>query len=267
MAEPREERPTRKTQFNTRLSEDEVRAEKAVERRNVRSGLLGDLRKRASQLRESLENPEVCFTDIGAEVCQYNRAFRKFVDAHEACMQLESDEEKKLFMSDCYENQRDLKLQLDILFKRRENEYKRELAPSVSNFSKSSKRSLRNSLSSRSSVKERKRLEEAKLNIESLKKRQEIDREIEQMEKGKAELRRKIELLEAETRVKQAVIDLTLEQTDDEVEPIVVDDLELDNDPQGYSPNQHDNQLMAQLKPELSQIPCNKENIDTFRND
>ena len=84
MAESREERPTRKTQFNTRLSEDEVRAEKAVERRNVRSGLLGDLRKRASQLRESLENPEVCFTDIEAEVCQYNRAFRKFVDAHEA---------------------------------------------------------------------------------------------------------------------------------------------------------------------------------------
>ena len=172
MAKPWEGRPKRKTQFNTRLSEDEVRAEKAVELRNVRSGLLGDLRKRASQLRESFENPEVCFTDIGAEVCLYNRAFRKFVDAHEACMQLESDEEKKLFMSDSYENQRDLKLQLDILFKRRENEYKRELAPSVSNFSKSSKRSVRNSLSSRSSVKERKRLEEAKLNIESLKKRQ-----------------------------------------------------------------------------------------------
>ena len=85
------------------------------------------------------------------------------------------------------------------------------------------------------------------------------------MEKGKAELRRKIELLEAETRVKQAVIDLTLEQTDDEVESIVVDDLE--NDPQEYSPNQHDNQLIAQLKPEPSQIPCSKDNIETLNSE
>lgn len=103
----------------------------------------------------------------------------------------------KLFMSDSYENQKDLKLQLDLMFKQL-------VTPSVCSSKKSSRYSER---SSQSSVRERRKLEKAKLNIEALKRRQEIHREIEQMEKGKSELRRKIELLEAETRIKQAQID------------------------------------------------------------
>lgn len=249
--EGQEGRQKRITRFNTRLSEDEVRAEKAVERRNTRSGLLGDLRKRASQLRKSLENPETCFTDIEAEVCQYNKAFCRFVDAHEACMQIECDEERKLSMSDSYENQRDLKLQLDLMLKRL-------VAPSLSGSKKSSRSSRPSVRSSRSSVRERKKLEEAKLNVEALRRRQEIDREIEQMEKGKAELERKIELLEAETRVKQAVIDLTMEQSG--VESTIADDLSIPSDPEECSNSQHDNQDIEQTQCNINEInseePC-----------
>jgi len=62
--------------------------------------------------------------------------------------------------------------------------------------------------SSRSSVRERRKLEEAKLQVVALKERQEIDRQMEKIEKEKAELSRKIELLDAETKLKQAAINL-----------------------------------------------------------
>lgn len=201
----KEPRLTREIRFNTRLSEEEVRAEKAVESKHRRSGHLGELRKRASRLQNSLKNPEVIVGDL--EVEEYNAAFRRFVDIHEVCMNLEDDEEKKVLMTDSYENQKHIKFQLDILLNRRN-----EKTPSESGFSRHSSRSGRSSRSSRSSVRERKRLEEAKLNIETLKRRQDIERQMEEMEKGKAELSRKIDLLEAETKVKQAAIDLVIEQ-------------------------------------------------------
>ena len=210
-------RPSREKQFNRRLCEDEARVEKALAFRRSRSGYLGNLRKHANRLKELMEDLQVSDSVIEDEVKGCNEAFCKFVDAHETCMQYEDDEERRLLMSDSYETQRDLKLQLDILLDQRRARYsaQRSRPPSESGYSKASirsGRSSRSSGSSRSSVREKKRLEEARLNIEMLKRRQQIDRRMEEVEKGKAELSREIELLEAETQVKQATIDLMMEQ-------------------------------------------------------
>ena len=150
-------------------------------------------------------------TELEGGVHKYNEAFRKFVDAHEVCMQYEDDEEKKVLLIDSYNNQRDMKLQLEILLNEwRTNKQRKEKSPSESGFSRAS---------SRSSVKEKKRLsEEAKLKMRALRERQDLDRQMEEIEKGKAELSRKIKLLDAETKVKQAAIELMIEQCVDKEE-------------------------------------------------
>lgn len=49
--------------------------------------------------------------------------------------------------------------------------------------------------------------------MHALRERQELQRELEEAEEGKAELSRKLELLDARTKVKQAEIDLLTEQS------------------------------------------------------
>ena len=85
--------------------------------------------------------------------------------------------------------------------------------PSEYSFSQASARSVKSFALCAISVKERKRLmEEAKLEIRVLKEKQELQRELERVEKGKAELNRILELLDAKTKLQQTEIDLMLEQ-------------------------------------------------------
>ena len=66
-------------------------------------------------------------------------------------------------------------------------------------------------MSSKSSVKEKRRAAaEAKLEMQALKEKQELERKLEQVERGKEELSRKLELLTAKTNMEQAEIDLLL---------------------------------------------------------
>lgn len=96
----------------------------------------------------------------------------------------------------------------------REKRRREERPPSESRFSHTSAWSVKRYASSTNSVKERKRLMEgAKLEMQVLKEKQELQRELERVKKGKAELNRKLELLDAKTKVQQTEMDLMLEQT------------------------------------------------------
>ena len=53
---------------------------------------------------------------------------------------------------------------------------------------------------------------EAKLEVQTLKEKQELERKLEEVERSKAELNRKLELLSAKTKMEQAEIDLLLER-------------------------------------------------------
>ena len=92
---------------------------------------------------------------------------------------------------------------------------KREKRPqSDSRFSHTSAWSAKSYASSTNIGKERKRLMEgAKLEMQALKEKQELQRELEKVEKGKAELNRKLELLDAKTVLQQTKIVLMLGHT------------------------------------------------------
>lgn len=148
-------------------------------------------------------------------VTRYGEVFHNFVSNHDNYLLYEQDEERRVLMIDSYDNQRDMKLQLDILV----NDWRAKRTgagspPSESGLSVRSAKSEKSYASSRNSVKEKKRvIKEAKLEMETLEKRQELQRKLEQVEKGKAELTRKMELLNAKTRMRRAEVDLLIEQS------------------------------------------------------
>ena len=85
--------------------------------------------------------------------------------------------------------------------------------PSESGLSHGSDKSERSCLSNRASVKEKRKVAaEAKLEVQTLKEKQELERKLEEVERSKAESNRKLELLSAKTKMEQAEIDLLLER-------------------------------------------------------
>ena len=222
--EPQEQtdprRSNRAKTHNKTLSEEEVRIEMAIQAKNQRTGYLGELRKQLNYVRELTGNSNVQSTEIDRSLMRYEEAFRKFVISHENYMRYEDHDEKRKLMTGSYDNQRDIKLQLDIMVNGWRVNYKgKERLPSESGFSMKSIKSDKSYASNRSSVKERKRaMEEARLKMETLRERQELERELEEVEKSKTELNRRIELLNAESEVKQAEIDFTIEQSVEEGE-------------------------------------------------
>ena len=200
-------RPTRTKESNKMLNEG-VNAEKAVHAKHQRAGHVGELRKRRNRVQELLTTPGAQVKEVEDSVARYEQAFHNFVSSHDNFLLYEEDEERKALMIDSYDNQRDMKLQLDVMVNDWRAKMKgMERPPSECGLSMKS-------ASSRNSVKEKKRMiEEAKLEMQTLKERQELQRKLEEVEKGKAELSRKIELLDAKTKVKQAEMDLLVEQS------------------------------------------------------
>ena len=124
----------------------------------------------------------------------------------------------RALMIDSYDNQRDMKLQLDILMNDWKTKRKElERPPSESGLSLKSAKSVKSYASSGNSLEERKRLmEEAKLEMQALKEKQELQGKLEEIEKDKAELSRKLELLDVKTKVQRTEMDLMLEQSVEE---------------------------------------------------
>ena len=156
--------------------------------------------------------------DIMKDKCE--KTFHIFVSSHEKYMQYEDDVHRREIIAENYDNQRDAKLQLDYmvdLWQRNRERYRGP--PSESRHSSKSMRSRGSGGSSRSSVRERRRsLEEAKLRMQTLKDKQEIERQLELAEQSKTELSRKLKFLEAEAKLKQAEIDYVLDQIPEDEE-------------------------------------------------
>ncbi|XP_068720527.1 arginine and glutamate-rich protein 1-like [Montipora capricornis] len=211
-------RPTRTKVPSKTLNEEEVNAERAVHAKHQRAGHLRELRKRRNVAQDLITGPGVQLTEVEDAVERYEEAFHNFVSSHENCLRYEVDEEMRALMIDSYDNQRDLKLQSDVLVNDwRAKRKELERPPSESGLSLKSARSVKSYASSRNSVKKRKRLmEEAKLEMQALKEKQELQRELEEIEKGKAELSRKLELLDAKTKVQRTEMELMLEQSVEE---------------------------------------------------
>nr|XP_058973685.1 uncharacterized protein LOC131800008 [Pocillopora verrucosa] len=173
-------RPVRLREPNKRIDELEVRVEKAVHAKRQRNWYLGELRKRRNCVQELILSPSTQISGVEAEICSY-------------------------------QNEREMKLQLEILI----NQWRKKgvgTPPSESGLSHGSDKSERSCVSNRSSVKEKRRVAvEAELEVQTLKEKQELECKLEEVERSKAELNRKLELLSAKTKMEQAEVDLLLE--------------------------------------------------------
>ena len=169
-------------------------------------------------MQDLITGPGVQLPKVEDAVERYEEAFHNFVSSHENYLRYEVDGEMRALMTDSYDNQRDMKLQLDILVNYwRAKRKGLQRPPSESGLSLKSAKSVKSYASTGNSLKERKRLmEEAKLEMQALKEKQELQRDLEEIEKGKAELSRKLKLLDAKTKVQRTEMELMLEQSVEE---------------------------------------------------
>jgi len=97
-----------------KMLNEEMNAEKAVHAKRQRAGHMGELRKRRNYLQELITSPDAQVNEVEDGVTRYEEAFHNFVSSHDNYLLYEEDEERRVLMIDSYDNQRDMKLQLDI---------------------------------------------------------------------------------------------------------------------------------------------------------
>ena len=209
------------------VDQDEVRIERAIDMKARRAGHLGDVRKRLNFV-QILLSEGASVEEVIQNVECYERAFRKFVDAHETYLRFEVNEGMINVANESYEKEKENKFLLDVEL----STWKSKMKGATKAMSKSDHKSRRSSKTGRSSitssVREKRRiLEEARLRVEALEQKQSLERLLEEeeaefkkreleiaeeRERSKAELARKIEKMQVEMEVKKAAVDLEIEQ-------------------------------------------------------
>ncbi len=219
-------RDRRDRQSSRRIEDTDVRRERALQLRRSRAGHLGDVRKKYHVVKELL-NDGANFETISRELQNYEQAFYKFVNTHEQYLEFEDDETIKGLMIESYENQRDLKYELELSLKK-SNIGERDISLEVSGEFGTVKSKKGSRVSSRTNTSSsRRKVEEANLKMKELHQRQEIERQLERTEADfkrrtrdieqeeqfkKSELERKLEVLKAESELERAVTFLKLEE-------------------------------------------------------
>ena len=195
------------------MDESDVRGKKAVHAKHRRNGHLGELRTRRNYVQDLISSPSMQVAEVESGITRYEEAFRNFVASHDNSPSFEADEEKKQLIIDSYDNEQELKFTLEILVNQWRVERNRDqTSPSECSLSVKSAKSCS---STTSSIKKKRMLEEAKIEMQALKEKQQLHRELEEVEKGKTELSRKMELLNAKNKMKYAEIDLSMEQSEE----------------------------------------------------
>ena len=208
---------------------EEVRTERAIDLKAKRAGHLGDVRKRLKFV-QGLLSEHASEQEVIQDIEDYERAFHKFVDAHETYLRFEDDEGMRHVANESYDMEKECKFLLEVDL----STWKFKMKHDTKGMSKSSHKSRRSSKtgrssgSSSSSVREKRRLfEEARLKVEALEQRQTLERRLEEeeaefkkreleiaeeRERNKAEMARKIERMQAELEMKKAAVDLEMER-------------------------------------------------------
>ena len=211
------------------MDSEEVRIERAVDLKAKRAGHLGDVRKRLKFVL-GLLSEHASEQEVIEGVEDYERAFHKFVDAHETYLRFEDDEGMRNVANESYENEKECKFRFEVelsTWKFRAKNDTKGRSKSVHKSCRSSKTG-KSSRTSSSSVREKRRLlEEARLKVEALEQRQSLERRLEEeeaefkkreleiaeeRERNKADMARKIEKMQVEMELKKAAVDLEIEQ-------------------------------------------------------
>lgn len=108
-------KPVRLKEPKKRLDELEVRVEKALRAKRQQNWYFRELRKRRNCVQELILSHSTPISGVESEIYRYEEAFRNFVSSHDNYFSFEDDEEKKQFIVNSYQNEREIKLQLEIL--------------------------------------------------------------------------------------------------------------------------------------------------------
>ena len=220
-------RPTRQKVPSKAVDQDEVRIKRAIDMKTRGAGHLGDVRKGLNFVQSLLSEGASVEEGIQSVGC-YERAFRKFVDAHETYLRFEVNEGMINVANESYEKEKENKFLLDVEL----STWKSKMKRATKAMSKSDHKSRRSSKTGKSfitgSLREKRRiLKEARLRVEALEQKQSLERLLEgeeaefrkreleiaeERERSKAELARKIEKMQVEMEVMKATVDLEIEQ-------------------------------------------------------
>ena len=227
--EMEERRSTRVRQASVVRDREGDLNEKKLALHKSRAGHIGNLTKvynEIAHLMESDASPE----DVLRERVKFDEAWRRFVDAHESCLELLDSPTDALVLEKAqtiYDEQlkRKLDLDFDVRLWRKDREPERgEYHSMFSGEMRGSRRSGVSRSSSRLSTVSRKKekLALAQLNLRQLKIRQQLDEQQhairEKQEKEEQEIRRKKELLEAEMEAERAAVSLQVYEEIDKSE-------------------------------------------------
>ena len=168
--------------------------------------------------------------EVLRSVDDYEHASHRFVDAHEKYLRFKDDEGMEAVAKESYEKEIERKFLLDVDISEWKFNMKYETKSNAksSRYSRRSSKTGEDSCSTRSSVKEKRRIVvEARLKMEALEEKQSLERRLEEEEvefkrreleleeerkRSKAELARKLEKMTAEIEVKKAAVEFKMEQ-------------------------------------------------------
>ena len=206
--------------YSRRRNEEEDRAEKAEQLKRSKAGLIGALKKLRGEIWPLLTEEERHLTsaDLAVKLASYDKTWRKFVNAHECLtfMEIVESEPKKQRTQAVYDEELAKKIELDGAVKRLrrlsgsetifslrsarplESEAGKKSAGTVSTALKSSHVSGSSSIEAR-----REQVALAKLNVEHLKRKQELERKL-------TELNYARELMEAEMEAERAYVSFSV---------------------------------------------------------
>jgi len=95
------------------MDSEDVRSERAIDLQAKTAGHLGDLRKRLRFL-QRLISEHASEGEVIQGVDDYERALRRFVDAHETYLKFEDNEEMVNTLNESYEKEKENKFLFDV---------------------------------------------------------------------------------------------------------------------------------------------------------
>ena len=213
------------------IDSEEFRIERAIDLKARRAGHLGDVTNKLNLVQDLLAGGAI-EEEVLRSVDDYEHASHRFVDAHEKYLRFEDDEGMEAVAKESYEKEIERKFLLDVDISEWKFNMKYETKSNAksSRYSRRSSKTGEDSCSTRSSVKEKRKIVvEARLKMEALEEKQSLERRLEEEEvefkrreleleleeerkRSKAKLARKLEKMTAEIELKKAAVEFKMEQ-------------------------------------------------------
>ena len=206
---PTARKGTRVRTYSTRRNEEEDRAERAEQLKRSKAGLIGMLRKTREEIANlRIERGDIWSEDLEVKLAVYEETWKKFVKAHECFMELTEPGFKRSGAQTTYDEEFAKKMELDEIVKQMRVACR---SKSIEGSTRSRERKGAKTVSTEISCNSvysrfdarREKMILTKLEVEHLKKRQELQLRL-------TELNHAPELMEAEMEAEKAYVSFSI---------------------------------------------------------